>query len=184
MRRAVTLAVALAIMVLCAALIVREVALATGQAPPWRVADLWHDLLTEPRSVAVPVGVAAVVAGALCLWLALGMLGGGRAGAGAAVELGDPPASVVVKSRALEHLLAHRLVDELPEVSGARVRVTRDDHRVAARASLSLVAADVRQTFARARAVVERELRAATGLDIGELTVEVDELLAGRGGVT
>jgi hypothetical protein len=134
--------------------------------------------------VVVPVGIAAVVAGAVCLWLALGMLGGGRAGEGAALELGDLRASVVLKSSALEHLLAHRLVDELAEVTAARVRVTRSDDRVAARTSLSLAATDVRQTFARARALVERELRAATGLDAGELTVEVDELLAGRGGVT
>jgi len=184
MRRAVTLVVALATIALCAALIVREVALAAGQAPPWQVADLWHDLLTAPRGAAATAGVVVVVGGVLCLWLALGMLGGGRAGEGAAVELGDLQASVIVKSAALEHLLAHRLVAELPEVTGAQVRVTHGDDGVAAHTSLSLVATDVRQIFARARTVVERELRTATGLDAGELTVEVDELLAGRGGVT
>ena len=184
MRRAVTVIVALAVMAVCAALIVREAALAAGEGAPWPAARYWHDLLTAPRSVAVPVGLFAVGAGALCLWLALAMLGGGRAGEGAAVEVGDLGASVVIKSRALEHLLAHRLVAELDEVTQARVRVTRSDGRLAARTSLSLAATNVRQTFARARAVVERELRAATGLDAGELTVEVDELLAGRGGVT
>ncbi len=184
MRRAVTLACALAVMAASAILIVREVALAAGQGSVWPVARYWHDLLVAPRAVAVPVGAAAVAAGAVCVWLALGMLGGGRAGEGAAVELGGQPAGVVVKARALEHLLAHRLVDELAEVTDARVRVTCSADRVAARTSLSLAATDVRQTFARARAVVERELRSATGLDAGELIVEVDELLAGRGGVT
>jgi hypothetical protein len=171
-------------MAVCALLIVREVALGAGQTEPWPLTRGWHDLLAASPPVAVPVGAAAAVAGALCLWLALGMLGGGRAGEGAAVELGDLQASVVVKARALEHLLAHRLVDELAEVTDARVRVTRADGRVATRTSLSLAATDVRQTFARARAVVERELRAATGLEAGELVIEVDELFAGRGGVT
>jgi len=184
MRRVATLVCALAVMAACAVLIVREVALAAGQAEPWSVTRAWHDLLTAQPAVAAPVGAVAAVAGAVCLWLAVGMLGGGRAGEGAAVELGDLQASVVVKARALEHLLAHRLVDELAEVTGARVHVTRGAGGVAARVSLSLVATDVRQIFARARAVIECELRAATGLDAGELVVEVDELLAGRGGAT
>jgi hypothetical protein len=42
----------------------------------------------------------------------------------------------------------------------------------------------VRRAHARARTVIDRELRAAAGLDAGELTVEVDELLVGRGGGT
>jgi len=182
--RIVALACALALMAASAVLIVREVALAAGDGPVWPAARLWHDLLAAPGAVTVPVGAAAAVVGAVCLWLALAMLGGGRAGEGGAVELGEPRAVVVVKARAIEHLLAHRLVDELAEVTDARVRVAGGPGGVAARTSLSLAASDVRQTFARARAVVERELRAATGLDAGELVVEVDELLAGRGGAS
>ena len=64
------------------------------------------------------------------------------------------------------------------------MRVARRDQRLATRTSLSLAATDVRRTHARARGVIDRELRAATGLDAGELTVEVDELLVGRGGGT
>ena len=64
------------------------------------------------------------------------------------------------------------------------MRVTRRDERLVTRTSLTLAATDVRRTHARARAVIDRELRAATGLEAGELTVEVDELLVGRGGAT
>jgi hypothetical protein len=112
------------------------------------------------------------------------MLAGNHADDGAGVELGDLQASVVVKAEALEHLVANCLVAELAEVKHARVRVTRRDERLVTRTSLSLAATDVRRAHARARAVIDRELRAATGLGAGELTVEVDELLVGRGGAT
>ena len=117
-----------------------------------------------------------------CLWFALRMLAGGEPDEAGGIELGAGQTSVVVKAEALERLLAHRLVDELDEVGGARVRVTRREQRLVTRTRLSLAATDVRRLHARARAVVERELRAATGLDAGELTVEVDELLVDRGG--
>ena len=110
------------------------------------------------------------------------MLGGGEPDEGGGIELGAGQTSVIVKAEALERLLAHRLVDELAEVDKARVRVARREQRLVTRASLSLAATDVRRLHARARAVIERELRAATGLEAGELTVEVDELLVGRGG--
>ncbi len=162
----------------------REVALAANRTVVWSAPRWWHDLLTAPTGLVCSAGVVAAVLGIGCLWLALRMLGGGEPDEGAGIELGAEQTSVVVKAEALEHLLAQRLVDELAEVGDARVRVARRDQRLATRTSLSLAATDVRRTHARARAVIERELRAATGLDAGELTVEVDELLVGRGGGT
>ena len=150
----------------------------------WSAPRWWHDLLTAPSGLVALAGMAAALLGVGCLWLALRMLAGGEPDEGAGIELGAEQTSVVVKAEALEHLLAHRLVDELAEVRDARVRVTRREQRLVTRTSLTLAATDVRRMHARARAVVERELRAATGLDAGELTVEVDELLVGRGGVT
>ncbi len=162
----------------------REVALAANRTVVWSAPRWWHDLLTAPAGLVALAGVAAALLGIGCLWLALRMLGGGEPDEGAGIELGAEQTSVVVKAEALEHLLAHCLVDELAEVSDARVRVTRREQRLVTRTSLSLAATDVRRAHARARAVIERELRAATGLDAGELTVEVDELLVGRGGGT
>jgi hypothetical protein len=184
MRRVATLVVALAGTLVCAALLVREVALAANRTVVWSAPHWWHDLLTAPTGLVLLSGVVAALLGIGCLWLALRMLGGGEPDEGAGIELGAEQTSVVVKAEALEHLLAQRLVDELAEVGDARVRVARRDQRLATRTSLSLTATDVRRTHARARAVIERELRAATGLDAGELTVEVDELLVGRGGGT
>ena len=183
MRRPVTLLAALAGALVCAALLVREVALAASQTVTWSPPRWWHDLLTAPSGLVALAGIAAALVGVAGLWLALRMLGGGEP-KGAGIELGDLDHSVVIKAGAIEHLLAHRLVDELAEVQEARVRVTRRDGRHATRTSLILAAADVRRTHARARGVVARELRAATGLEAGELSVEVDELLVGRGGVT
>jgi len=183
MRRIATLVVALAGALVCAALLVREVALAVSQTVTWAAPRWWHDLLTAPAGLVALAGAGAALVGVVVLWLALRMLGGGEP-KGAGIELGDLDRSVVVKAGAIEHLLAHRLVDELSEVRAARVRVARRDGRLAARTTLSLAAGDVRRTHARARGVVARELRAATGLEAGELSVEVDELLVGRGGVT
>lgn len=184
MRRVATLLVALAGALICAALLVREAALAASQTVVWSAPRWWHDLLTAPAGLVALAGVAAAVLGIGCLWLALRMLGGGEPDEGAAIVLGAEQTSVVVKSEALERLLAHRLVDELAEVRSARVRVTRREQRLVTRTSLALAATDVRRSHARARAVIDRELRAATGLGAGELTVEVDELLVGRGGGT
>jgi len=183
MRHLATLVAALAGALICAALLVREVALAAGQTVTWAAPRWWHDLLVAPSGLVALAGIGAALAGVVALWLALGMLGGGEP-KGAGIELGDLEHSVVVKAGAIEHLLAHRLVDELGEVRGARVRVARREGRLAVRTSLSLAAGDVRRTHARARGLVARELRAATGLEEGELSVEVDELLVGRGGVT
>ena len=168
--------------VICAALLVREAALAADRTVVLSAPHWWHDLLTAPAALVALAGAAAAVLGIGCLWLALRMLGGGEPDEGAGIELGIAPTSVLVKAAALERLLAHRLVDEIAEVTNARVRVTRRDPRHVTRTFLALAATDVRRAHARARAVVGRELRAATGLDAGELTVEVDELLVGRGG--
>jgi hypothetical protein len=184
MRRVATLIAALAGTVICAALLVREGALVADRTVTWSGARWWHDLLHAQGALVAAAGAAALVLGAACLWLALRMLAGNHADDGAGVELGDLQASVVVKAEALEHLVANCLVAELAEVRNARVRVTRRDQRLVTRTSLTLAATDVRRTHARARAVIDRELRAATGLDAGELTVEVDELLVGRGGAT
>jgi len=184
MRRIATLAVALVGTLVCAALLVREVTLAASSTAVWSAPRWWHDLLTAPPALVALAGVAAAVVGVGCLWLALRMLAGNGPDEGAGIELGAGQTSVLVKAEALEHLLAHRLVDEVAEVGQARVRVTRRDERLVTRTSLSLAATDVRRAHARVRVVVERELRAATGLDAGELTVEVDELVVGRGGVT
>lgn len=184
MRRLATLLAALAGTLICAALLVREAALAANQTVVWSGSRWWHDLLHAPGALVALAGVGALVLGAGCLWFALRMLAAGPVDDGAGVELGDLQTSVVVKAEALEHLLAHCLVAELAEVKSARVRVTRRDERLVTRTLLSLAATDVRRTHARARAVIDRELRAATGLDAGELTVEVDELLVGRGGAT
>jgi len=169
---------------ICAALLVREAALAADRTATWSAPEWWHDLLTAPAAVVALAGVATAVLGVGCLWFALRMLGGGEPDEGAGFELDAGQTSVVVKAEALERLLAHRLVDELAEVGSARVRVTRREQRLVTRTSLALGVTDVRRLHARARAVVERELRAATGLEAGELTVEVDELLVGRGGDT
>jgi len=183
MRRAATLVAALAGALICAALLVREVALAADQTVAWAPPRWWHDLLTAPSGIVALAGIGAGLLGVAALWPALRMLGGGEP-KGAGVELGELGSSVVIKAGAIEHLLAHRLVDELVEVREARVRVTRRQGGLVTRTSLALTAADVRRTHARARRVIERELRAATGLEAGELSVEVDELLVGRGGVT
>ena len=160
----------------------REAALVANRNVVWSAPRWWHDLLTAPAGLVALAGLAAAVLGVGCLWLALRMLAGGEPDEGAGIELGVGQTSVIVKAEALERLLAHRLVDELAEVRNARVRVARREQRLVTRASLALAATDVRRLHARARAVIERELRAATGLDAGELTVEVDELLVGRGG--
>ncbi len=169
---------------ICAALLLREAALAASQTVVWSAPRWWHDLLTAPAGLAALAGVAAALLGVGCLWLALRMLGGGERDEGAAIDAGAGQTSVVVKAGALERLLARRLVDELAEVRSARVRVTRREQRLVTRTSISLAATDVRRAHARARTVIDRELRAAAGLDAGELTVEVDELLVGRGGGT
>jgi hypothetical protein len=148
---------------ICAALLLREAALAASQTVVWSAPRWWHDLLTAPAGLAALAGVAAALLGVGCLWLALRMLGGGERDEGAAIDAGAGQTSVVVKAGALERLLARRLVT---------------------RTSISLAATDVRRAHARARTVIDRELRAAAGLDAGELTVEVDELLVGRGGGT
>jgi hypothetical protein len=183
MRRLATLVAALAGALVCAALLVREVALAVSQTVTWSAPRWWHDLLMAPPGLVALAGMGAALVGIASLWLALRMLGSGEP-KGAGIELGDLGSSVVIKAGAIEHLLAHRLVDELTEVREARVRVTRRDGRLVTRTSLTLAAADVRRTHPRARGVVARELRAATGLEAGELSVEVDELIVGRGGVT
>ena len=165
-------------------MLVREAALAADRTVVWSAPEWWHDLLTAPAAATAVAGAAAAVLGVGCLWFALRMLGGGEPDEGGGIELGAGQTSVIVKAEALEHLLARRLVDELTEVAGARVRVARRDQRLATRTSLSLVATDVRRLHVRAQAVIDRELRAATGLEAGELTVEVDELVVGRGGGT
>ena len=184
MRRAAMLAVALVGTLVCAALLVREVTLAASHTVVWSAPRWWHDLLTAPAGLVALAGVAAAALGIGCLWLALRMLAAGEPDEGAGIELAAGPTSVVVKAAALEHLLAHRLVDEVAEINHARVWVTRRDGRLVTHTSLSLAATDLRRLHARVQAVVQSELRAATGLDTGELTVEVDELLVGRGGVT
>jgi hypothetical protein len=83
---------------------------------------------------------------------------------------------------ALERLLARCLTDDVAEVHSATVRVTRRDQRLVTRTYLTLTATDVRRSHARARVVIDRELRAATGLGAGDLTVEVDGIRVGRGG--
>ncbi len=173
---------ALAGTLICSALLVREVALAASRTVVWSAPRWWHDLLTAPAAVAVPAAVVAAVAGCGCVWLALRMLGGGEPDDGAGIELGSDESSVLVKGEALERLLAHCLVDDLAEVRGARVRVARRGERLVTRASLTLTATDVRRAHARARIVIDRELRAATGLGAGDLLVEVDGFLVGRGG--
>ncbi len=182
MTRVAVLLVALGGTLICAALLVREVALAASRTVVWSAPRWWHDLLTAPAVIPLLAGAAAAVLGGGCLWLALRMLGGGDPDDGGAIELGSEESSVLVKPAALERLLSRCLTDDLSEVREARVRVARSDERLATRAHLTLTATDVRRSHARARVVIDRELRAATGLGAGDLTVEVDGLLVGRGG--
>ena len=184
MTRVAILLAALAGTLICSALLVREVALAASQTVVWSAPRWWHDLLTAPAALAALAGLAATVLGCGLVWLALRMLGGGggESDDGAGIELGSDESSVVVKAEALERLLARCLTDDLAEVHSAQVRVARRGERLVTRTSLTLIATDVRRSHARARIVIDRELRAATGLGAGDLTVEVDGLLVGRGG--
>jgi hypothetical protein len=184
MRRAATLTVAAAGVLVSAALLVREAVLAAGDSVVWTRPPWWHDLVTGPAWLAAPAGALLAVMGAACLWLGLGMLGGAEPDEGAGVELGSLDASVVVKAGALERLIANVLTAELAEVRSARVRVARREERVATRTSLALTPTDLRQLHSRARAVIGRELRAATGLEAEDLVIEVDDLVVGRGGDT
>jgi hypothetical protein len=184
MRRVAILLAALAGTLICSALLVREVALAASRTVVWSAPRWWHDLLTAPAALAALAAVAAAVLGCGCVWLALRMLGGGEPDDGVGIELGSDESSVLVKAEALERLLARCLTDDLAEVHSARVRVSRRGERLVTRASLTLTATDVRRSHARARIVIDRELRAATGLGAGDLTVEVDGLLVGRGGAS
>ncbi len=182
MTRLAILLAALAGTLICAALLVREVAQAASHTVVWSAPRWWHDLLTAPAVVPILAGVAAAVLGCGCLWLALRMLGGGERDDGGGIEIGSEESSVLVKPAALERLLSRCLTDDLSEVRGARVRVTRRGERLVTRTHLTLVATDVRRSHARARVVIDRELRAATGLGAGDLAVEVDGLVVGRGG--
>jgi hypothetical protein len=184
MRRLALLLAALGGTLVCSALLVREVALAASRTVVWSAPHWWHDLLTAPAGLAALAGMGAAVLGLGCVWLALRMLGGGEPDEGAGVELGSLESSVLVKAAALERLVARCLTDDLAEVRSARVRVTRRDQLLVTRAYLTLTATDVRRSHARARVVIDRELRAATGLGTGDLTVEVDGILVGRGGAS
>ncbi|HMK93734.1 MAG TPA: hypothetical protein VK576_12130 [Thermoleophilia bacterium] len=181
MRRIAILIVAIAGTLACVVLAVREVELASDAALTWSPPRWWHDLLAAPPFVLALVGTAFAVAGVICLWLAVGMLGGGQPDSGGGVELGATGASVVVTPGAIEHLLAGVLAAELRGVTDVHVRVTRRDERVVARTFLSVAPTDLAWLQARVGAIVERELRAATGIVPGEVTVEVDRLLAGQG---
>jgi hypothetical protein len=182
--RLAMLLAALAGTLICAALLVREAALAASRTVVWSAPRWWHDLLTAPAVVPLLAGVAAAALGGGCLWLALRMLGGGDPDGGGGIELGSDESSVLVKPAALERLLSRCLTDDLSEVRGARVRVERSGVGLVTRTHLTLAATDVRRSHARARVVIDRELRAATGLGAGDLIVEVDGLLVGRGGVS
>ena len=181
MRRIAILTVAVAGTLACVVLAVREVELASDAALTWSPPQWWHDLLAAPPFVLALVGTAFAVAGILCLWLAIGMLGSGQPDGGGGVELGAAGASVVVTPGALEHLLAGVLAAELEGVTDVHVRVTRRDERLVTRTFMSVAATDLAWLQARVGAIVERELRAATGIVPGEVTVEVDRLLAGQG---
>jgi hypothetical protein len=182
MRRLAIVVAALAGTLICSALLVREVALAASRTVAWPAPHWWHDLLTAPAALTALAAVAAAALGGGCVWLALRMLGGGEPDEGAGIELGAAESSVLVKAAALERLLARCLTDDVAEVHSATVRVTRRDQRLVTRTYLTLTATDVRRSHARARVVIDRELRAATGLGAGDLTVEVDGIRVGRGG--
>jgi len=184
MRRAVILVIALAGTLVCTALLVREGTLAVDTDVVWSPPHWWHELLTGPPAVAALVGVALALAGVVCLWLGLAMLGSGGSDGGGGVELGDDRASTVVTAGALEHLLAGVIAGELDEVERVDVRVTRRDERLVTRTFLAVAATDLARLRERVRTIVGRELRAATGTDPGEVMVEVDDLVAGRGGET
>ena len=181
MRRAGILIVAVVGMLASVVLIVREVELAAGRLSSWSPPRWWHDLLTASPVVVAIVGAAVAVVGVGCLWLALGMLANGEPSSGGGVELGDAGQSVVVKLDALEHLLAGVLAAELAGVDDVHVRVTRRDERLVTRTFLSVAATDLARLQTGVRATVQRELRTATGIEPGEVVLEVDRLLAGQG---
>jgi hypothetical protein len=170
--------------VVSAAVLMREAVLAANDAVVWPQPSWWHDLVTGPAWLVGGLGALVVVLGAACLWLGLGMLGGATPDEGAGVELGSSGASVLVTAGALERLMAAVLMSELTEVRGARVRLARHDEHVAVRASLALVPTDLRRLHGRARAVIGHELGRSTSLEAGDLVVEVDDLVVGRGGDT
>ena len=180
MRRAVILVVAVLGVLACVVLIVREVELATGAAASWSPPRWWHDLLTASPAVLALAGTAVAVGGVVCLWLALRMLGSGDSDGGAGVELGVVGQSVVVTLGALEHLLAGAIAAELDGVDDVRVRVMRGDERLVTRTHLSAAPTDLLRLQARVTTVVTGELRAATGIQPGEVTVQVDRVLAGE----
>ncbi len=184
MRRIAIVAIAIIAILLGAALVVREAALAADATVSWPLPRWWHEILDGPPWLAAVVGLLAAAGGAVCLWLALGMLAGGGPDGGAAIELGPSGERVAVTAGAVEHLLAHALIAGLPEVKSARVWVSRHEQRLDTRALLVLAVTDLSLLHARAGAIVQREMRVATGLQVGELVVEVDDVLADRGGST
>ena len=182
MRRAAILSIAVAGILVCVALLVREVELTSNASLIWSPPRWWHDLLDASPVVLALVGAGVAAAGVACLWLALGMLGGGESDDGGGVELGTLGQSVVVTVGALEHLLAGALAAGLDGVSDVDVRVTKRDDRLVTRVFLSVAATDLARLQADVRASVERELRAATGIGPGEVTLEIDRLSPVRGG--
>ena len=177
-RVAVALAAVLGF-ILCAALMVREAALAGDGDITWASPRWYHDMAaTRVWERAGVVGIIALVVGVVCLALALRLaLPGAKPDGGQPLELECGNGPVTVRAEALETLVATVVARELRGVAVTRVRVARRGESLATRTRVTASRPDLVDVHARMRAIVGRELTAATGLELERLDLRVEWLV-------
>jgi hypothetical protein len=162
----------------CAALAVREVALAFDDDASWGTPDWYRDAVADgtwERAGGAGLVVLGVVI--LCLVLVVLRLTPRRSPA-LTIQFGQPDARVTVPVDVLERLLAVVLATELRGTARVRrVRLAKRQGRFATRARLSVVPTDLVALHARALSLVRRDLGAAGGLEVDRLVLEIDRFI-------
>ena len=162
----------------CAALAVREVALAFNDDASWGTPGWYGDAVTdgtwERAGVAGLVVLGVVI---LCLVLVVLRLTPRRSPA-LTIQLGQPDAQVTVPIDVLERLLTAVLAAELRGTARVRrVRLAKRQGRFATRTRLRVVPTDLLALHGRVLSLVRRDLDAAGGLEVDRLVLEIDRFI-------
>jgi len=165
------------------AALVREVLLAAQAGVIWEL-PAWTSWLVSdsgwirPTVAGVVAALAAIVCGAAALRLLRRRSSGVRR-----LDLGEPNAAVVVEAATLDRLLAEVLHRQLPVLHAVKVVLCTTGHAYSARVLVQLRGCcDLLGLRTQVAAVVRRELRRATGLDLTRVDLDVEKLDVKGGG--